>query len=67
MEKEGKEGSGLPETSTGLDISGLQLLALKRHLTFLTLSFISLGGCWEVYCNNASLHEIESARNRKRL
>ena len=53
MEKEGKEGTGLPETSTGLGVSGVQLLAPRRHFTFLTLSFISLGGCWEVHWNNA--------------
>jgi len=47
MEEKGKEGSGLPE------ISGVQLLAPTRHLTFPMLSFITLGGCWGVCCNNA--------------
>lgn len=28
MKMEGKDGSGLPETNTGLDMSGVQLLAL---------------------------------------
>lgn len=67
MEKEGKEGSGLPETSTGLGISGVQLLAPTRHLTFLTLSFISLGGAGKFTVTMLSLREIECTRDRKRI
>lgn len=61
----GKDGSGLPETNTGLDMSGFSLLTQTDSWLFKTLHIICMGGCWEVSLEMLSLCEIEASETGK--